>query len=70
MNNIWYYLPLHECIQVYKKTFLTSLCPQPGSEAAAPQAEGGHEEGEETRSQAAICGAGEELSLGCVYKDK
>lgn len=44
-----------------------SLCPQPGSGAAAPQAEEGHEEGGQTRSRAAVCGAGEELSLGCVY---
>lgn len=46
---------------------LTSLCPQPGNGAAAPQAEVGHAEGERTHSRAAVCGAGEELSQGCVY---
>lgn len=49
---------------------LTSLCPQPGSEAAAQPAEARHEAGGQTRSQVSVCGAGEELSLGCVYKDK
>lgn len=45
-----------------------SLCPQPGSGAAAPPAEVGHEEGAQTHSRAAVCGAGEELSLGCVLR--
>lgn len=45
---------------------LTNLCPQPGSGAAAPLPEGEHEEGVQTHSLDAVCGAGEGLSLGCV----
>lgn len=43
-----------------------SRFPLPDSEAAEPRAEEGHEGGEQTQSLAAICGAGEELSLGCA----
>lgn len=49
---------------------LTSPCPQPGSVVAAPLAEEGHEEGVQTHSQVAVCGAGVGLFLGCVYKEK
>lgn len=49
---------------------LTSLCPQPGSEAAAPPAEWGREGGGRTRSPASVCVAGEGLSQGCVCRDK
>lgn len=49
--------------------FLTSLCPQPGSEAAAPLAEWGREAQVQTRSLAAVCVA-VGLSQGCVCRDK
>lgn len=49
---------------------LTSLCPQPGIGAAAPQAEEGHVEEEQTHNRAAVCGAGVVLSLGCVCYNK
>ena len=55
---------------IIRGILLTSLCPRPGNGAAAPQAGGAHEEAEQTRTQAVICGAGEELSLGCVYRQK
>lgn len=64
-----YYIHTYNISSVYdvrRDTLLTSLCPQPGSEAAGPLAEEEHEEGGQTRSQAAVCGAGEELFLGCV----
>ena len=57
-------------INCIRGIMLTNLCPQPGSGAAAPQAGGGHGEAEQTQSRAAVCGAGEELALGCVYRDK
>lgn len=45
---------------------LTSLCPQPGSVAAAPPAEEGREAGVQTHSQVAVCVAGVALVLECA----
>lgn len=52
---------------IERDALLTSLCPQPSSGAAEPQAAEGHGGGEQTHSRVAACGVGEELSLGSVY---
>lgn len=69
LQHFWYSNKFGSVVSVLVP-LLTSPCPQPGSVAAAPLAEEGHEEVVQTHSQVAVCGAGVGLFPGCVCKEK